>query len=131
MNDVLASSGTGSSREAESVRPGDGLTRRREFHMAATTLADLVEKAFTAHMDGIQPKLNTIIAQNTDIQSAQATMQADLLSIKVFLGVPDARIGATQADLDALSTRITGETTDIQTFDQAVTEPPVIEPATT
>jgi len=91
--------------------------------MPATTLADLVEHAFTAHVDGIQAKLNTIIAQNTDIQAAERTMQADLLSIKVFLGVPDARIGATQAELDTLGARVTGVTTDIQAFDQSVTEP--------
>jgi hypothetical protein len=93
--------------------------------MAATTLADLVEQALLAHVDrDTQRKLDAIIVNQIAFQNAQATMQADLLSIKVFLGVPDARIGATQAELDTLSTRITDETAAVQTFDQAVIEPP-------
>lgn len=57
------------------------------------------------------------------ILANQEIIKADLLSIKAYLGVPDVRIGATQAELDQLGARIKGETDVVTSFDQSATRP--------
>lgn len=52
-----------------------------------------------------------------------AIVKADLLSIKIYLNVPDIRVGATQAELDALGSRIKTETDVVTSFDQSTTHP--------
>lgn len=83
-------------------------------------LEELMERLFNSHTPD-HKKIDKIL-QN------QVTIQADLLSIKVFFGIPDARIGATQEEVDALGTRVQGETEVIQQFDASVQEPPPNNP---
>ncbi len=79
------------------------------------TLSELLEQLLSDHIE------NGLLG---DVLASQKQIEADLLSIKVFLGVPDARIGATEAQLEQLGTRIQGLTTAVQKFDTAATEPP-------
>jgi hypothetical protein len=94
-----------------------------------TTIGELIEDLLTSHID--PKKIDQIIANEATIiegqlvitkaladeKTARETMQADLLSIKVFLGVPDVRVGATQEQLDAFGKRITDETAVVQQSD--------------
>lgn len=97
-----------------------------------TSLKDLLEDILSAHSDSKKlgdisdalVKLNAtaerIEAKQGTIQATQETMQADLLSIKAFLGVPDVRNVATQEQLDELSARIQKQKEDVQTFDASI-----------
>lgn len=100
-----------------------------------STLEDLLENLFTIHVDNarldrIIEMEGAILQGQTDAKAAQETivgqqaiLQADLLSIKAFLGVPDLRIGATQEQLDALGQRVQKTVENVAEFDKSTTEP--------
>jgi len=86
-------------------------------------IEELLEKLFKHHTPDPK-KLDEILNNQEDEKVVSSAIQADILSIKAFFGIPDARIGATQEQVDALGTRVQGETDTINQFDASVQEPP-------
>jgi len=97
-----------------------------------STLFELLEDLLTAHIDNsrldkiieqsaalLQGQADSKAAQET-IVAQQAIIQADILSIKAFLGVPDVRIGATQEQVDALGARLQGDVKSAEQFDETI-----------
>jgi len=90
-----------------------------------TTFEDLLEQLLKNHIDDglLKQVIENQAADRVtlgEIKTAQETIKADLLSIKVWFNIPDARIVATQQQVDDLSEKITGETASIQQFDQTI-----------
>lgn len=72
-----------------------------------SSLKDLIDSLFKANAPAIS---------QTDVN----TIKEDLLTIKAFLGIPDVRIGATQADLDAFSAKLAKATQTVTAFDAEI-----------
>lgn len=104
-----------------------------------TTLGELLEDLFTAHIDN--SRLDSIIEQNKQIlaqngeilewqrkliggqataKDAMGVLQEDVLSMKAFFQIPDARIGATQDEINALGEKLKQETAEVQQFDSTI-----------
>jgi len=88
------------------------------------SLEDLLEQLLKNHIDdGLLKQVieNQALAQSTlgALKTTVETIQADIVSIKVFLGITDAT-GATQEEVDALGKRVQDETAAIQQFDQGI-----------
>jgi len=99
------------------------------------------EAAAIARHDVLVALIQTITKTQADNAGAVASIQSrldlhtsmingardDLLSIKAFLGIPDARIGATQDQIDALGAAVQAEVKEIEQFDQTLQTTPNIE----
>jgi hypothetical protein len=68
----------------------------------------------------IKNMLTKLLAAQVRAKAVIDQTAADMLSIKVFLGLPDVRIVATQKDLDNLGAKLLGDTTTAQKFDQTI-----------
>jgi hypothetical protein len=100
-----------------------------------TSLTELLEDLLSQHID--KDKLNEILvevkafkSQQDDLVTGQTTLTEhvtdlvqDMLEIKAFLGVPDARIGATQEDLDKLAARFKQTTQELVANDLSIPKP--------
>lgn len=85
-----------------------------------------------AKIDRILSNQQQILDNQQLIKRALSTTAGDILSIKAFLGVPDARIVASQEDLDQLGARLQRETAATQEFDNslnATTRPTIVSEA--
>lgn len=85
------------------------------------TLIQLIEDLFKVYSPAISPQdVKSLVQEVQDLRQSLKTMTDDLLAIKAFLGIPDVRIGATQADLDAFSAKLAKATQTVTAFDAEI-----------